>query len=74
MIDVTPLVGMLMVRLDHTGAGGKGGIGVATRGETVHDEHEGSPGMDMLTIVYCVLFFGLYLFYFWLVANRWPVS
>lgn len=40
---------------------------------TTH-EHETNPGMDALTIVYCVLFFILYLWYFYEVAVRWKVG
>lgn len=44
---------------------------------TVQDSeagHESAAGMNALTLGYNALFFILYLFYFWMVANRWEVS
>ena len=46
---------------------------MATQDPSPH-EHETNPGMDALTLIYCTLFFILYLFYFWEVAIRWKVS
>lgn len=47
---------------------------MAAQEEVTHEMHEGSPGMDYLTGVYCVVFFALYLLYFYLVYIRWEVT